>query len=228
MVAGSDQAKLQLVERFMGTWLKSTLNECRFATKAVATDRVLLGVRYGLPNADFALDLDTLLRSAAEKDKVGLAVYPDLRTESHLAALLLALLRSESWYYEERMDPEGAQDRVHVDLRWRKEDGKECSAIGFAPLGVMPLTRRAPLFAMAVWPVGFTNPRRRKPDDFIGVGDMSHKFRRPTYDADLRETRERVQGIRDILGDSSIITGLTFSLSAEWRPVLFAHEGPGP
>jgi hypothetical protein len=44
--------------------------------------------------------------------------------------------------------------------------------MGFAPLGCMPVTRRAPYVALAVWAGAKLNPHKRSPEGVIGFIDV--------------------------------------------------------
>jgi hypothetical protein len=145
---------------------------------------------------------------AQSEEQLALAVFPNVETDRQLLSLIELLDRDPRWEVIQLPIP----DRFAIDVRWRVSESLQASAIGFAPLGTMPVTRRAPYVAMGVWAGGHENPRRKKPDAFIGVGDMSHGLNDERYDKMQRLTRERVSRARNVLHDQRVFTGVTFCL----------------
>jgi hypothetical protein len=110
-----------------------------------------------------------------------------------------------------------------VDLRWQSPAMDECSALGFAPIGTMPVTRRAPYTAFGMWTGGHDNPFRKRPDPFVGAGDMHHDLEEAAYRKMHTETRGAVDLRRDLLTETGVITGVTFCLARAYRPRLEIH-----
>jgi hypothetical protein len=146
------------------------------------------------------------------------SLFPELATERELLGLINRLLLCDDrWSYELRDVP----SRLTVDLRWNADGvAAEASAIGFAPLGTMPVTRRAPFTALGLWSSGFRKAFRFKPDEFMGVGDMNHDMPEPKYRSMHTATRKRVSQVRDVLTEAGVATGVTFCLSKDRAPDL--------
>jgi hypothetical protein len=207
---GGDQAHATLVQDMFSAWLNATnLHGCAFATWAARNDRLRYASFFDAPDEAIVRQLSLHIRVAQSQEQLALAVFPNIETERQLLALLELLDRDPQWVVIRLPIP----DRFAIDLRWKSSESLEASAIGFAPLGTMPVTRRAPYVAIGVWACGHNNPRRKKPDGFIGVGDMSHGLQDDRYDKMQRLTRDRVSRARNVLRDATVATGVTFCLS---------------
>jgi len=84
----------------------------------------------------------------------------------------------------------------------------------------MPVTRRAPYVAIAIWAGGFDNVLRKRPDEFVGVGDMKHDIDKDTYAKRRAATVDRVSAVRNVLHEQGVVTGISFTLIESLRPVL--------
>jgi len=208
---GSEREHATLVQDIFSAWLNATnLHGCAFATWAATHDRIRYASFFDPPDDAGIRQLSLHIRVAQSHEQLALAVFPNIETEQLLLSLLELLDRDPQWNVV-RLP---ISDRLAFDLRWKASDSLEASAIGFAPLGTMPVTRRSPYVAIGVWAGGHSNPRRKKPDAFIGVGDMSHGLQHERYDKMQRLTRERVSRARNVLKDSTVATGVTFCLSS--------------
>lgn len=94
------------------------------------------------------------------------------------------------------------------------------SALGFAPLGTMPVTRRAPYVALGIWAGGYDNPFRKRPDEFVGAGDMKHGLAEESYHRMRVDTVANMRARREALRTTDIITGVTFCVSNVYRERL--------
>lgn len=210
MDQGGDQAYATFVQEMFSAWLNATnLHGCAFATWAATNNRLRYASFFDSPDEAVIRELSLHIRVAQSQDQLALAVFPNIETERQLLALLELMGRDPHWTMIRLPIP----DRFAIDLRWKASESLDASAIGFAPLGTMPVTRRAPYVAIGVWAGGHRNPRRKKPDAFMGVGDMSHALQDERYNKMQRLTRERVSRARNVLQDPAVATGVTFCLS---------------
>jgi hypothetical protein len=214
-----DEAEIrQAAGRFLG-WLKSGVPVCRFIAELNRKGRIQLVAYAKIP------DPDTIHRQfavARRNQKLALTVLPRIRSDGELARLFDALAVAERFALEERPSASTA-DAVGVDIYWRHDDASTWSSLmGFAPSWLMPSTRRAPYCAMALWPGGHDNPKRTKPDSFVGVGDMSHQIPQDKYSKLQRITRTELNALRTYPSEPSLETGLNFRVArAEVQDLQF-------
>jgi len=198
------------VEKTFGAWLNSPLlHGCNFAAMFTKGARIGYASFFDDPGEVLVRHLTGHIRVAAAEKRLALGIFPNIVTERQLRDLIETLRCSPGWTVAS-LDVKG---RFAVDIRWSSSDSHHSSVMGFAPLGTMPVTRRAPYVAMALWPCGYDNHRRTRPHTFVGVGDMAHDFADDHYDSMLKKTKERVSETRSVLGDQSLFTGMTFCLA---------------
>lgn len=155
-----------------GDWLGAS--PCRFA-RLFASRGSIRPLEFLKPFAPGDVrTLDRTLAEAAEAHDVVLALWPLLRTAEEVVDVLLMLRSSPRWRYTSV--PWGQHtrpDATLVGLTWETLNGDLSSAMGFAPLGSMPVTRRAPYVALAVWPGGHesANPKYSSPEGHVGFID---------------------------------------------------------
>lgn len=208
----ADEAHVVLVHEIFGAWLNAPrLHGCSFATAIAKSNRIRLASFFGIPTDDVVPQLSEHIQIAASAQQLAVAIYPNIVTAQELLAFIRLLDCSSDW----TVTPLNVPGRSAVDMRWASSDSQQSSVMGFAPFGTMPVTRRAPYVAMALWPCGYDNPRRKKPDRFVGVGDMAHEFADERYDRMQRATRDRVSQTRHVHRDASLFTGMTFCLPDE-------------
>ncbi len=176
--------------------------------------RISSAVFFDRPTRKLPHQINVHFDAARSKEQLGLVIFPNLRTELEVVGLVNALCTHARWSCAIDVS---VKKRTALDLRWRSTDELSSSAIGFAPLGMMPLTRRAPYVALAVWPGGRDNHFKKKPHDFVGVGDMSHDYEKREYDRLFRTTRSQVGSVRDVLAEEGVVTGVTFAFSKDTR-----------
>jgi hypothetical protein len=207
-----------LVRSHMGSWLKARLTGCVFAARPEVWQQF-----YPVVPLDADVDVDALhdgIRVAAESASVAILIFPAIKDEAGLADLLRRMATHGRWSCSEFTDREGLEDHeLAIDLRWKKDSGElDSSIMGFAPFASMPLTRRAPFVAMALWPCGHDNKDRKKPDPrCIGVGDMHHDVETDTYKKWFRSTLDTMAQFRTLPGIASAKTGETFRLPTSLR-----------
>jgi hypothetical protein len=206
----AEEAHAAFVHEVFGAWLNSPrLHGCRFASSiAKGGGRIWLGSFFGSPTGVAVQKLSEHVQLAASAQQLAVAVFPDIVTAGQVRQFIELLAVSPGW----TVAPVDIAGRFAVDIRWRSSAALESSVTGFAPLGTMPVTRRAPYVAVALWPCGHDNPRRKKPHSFVGLGDMAHEFTDETYDKLHRATKERVSRAKEVHNDPSLFTGMTFCL----------------
>lgn len=157
------------VQRRFATCLNSNFLVCEFAKGA--NDRELLDYNVLWKRTEHtAAVLDEMITVATERRKMCIVIMPSVKSDAALARLLAELRRGSRWSVGVREGAGVGRSRA-VDVLW--SDGEvTASVMGFFPGGRMPVTRRAPYTAIAVWAVGPKNIHRRLPGDVLGPGDM--------------------------------------------------------
>src|SRR6185295_16535216 len=123
----------------------------RFAKEAAGRIRpmVLTGA---LDATHLTQQLDPALRDAATHSEAVLLIFPDLRTPAEVARLLGLFSADSAWTCSEIKWKDYERDDILISLEWTTPTRHKTSAMGLAPLGTMPLTRRAPYVSIVLWP----------------------------------------------------------------------------
>jgi hypothetical protein len=117
---------------------------------------------------DEAIDVDAIgsfVDGTAPTEVVAVVLFPSLRTAADVVDALLALTRDERWQLADAGWPVGQAraDSTALSLTWRTKSGGLSEAMGIAPLGTMPVTRRAPYVAIVAWGGPHLNKHIRPP-----------------------------------------------------------------
>lgn len=158
-------------------------------------------------------EVEIILDQCAEEERVALLLFPRMRGVEEIAELVRTLDTHPRW--RACIDPAMARDADEVGLRltWTTREKRTTNAMGFAPLGYMPVTRRAPYVAVAAWTGGHSNSiRSTKSEGEVTMGDAPPKMERAKYKVTLQKTREQTG--RLIEGDVAveILRNLAFRL----------------
>jgi hypothetical protein len=116
--------------------------------------------------------LDNFIDEAAAERKFAVVLFPRVRTPRGIVRLLRTLSTGERW--NAARVPWGKHPRegaALIELGFKTATGDVSSVMGFAPLGCMPVTRRAPYVGLAVWAGPKVNEHRRSPEGVIGFID---------------------------------------------------------
>ena len=208
-----------LVQDLFGAWLSaSNLHGCSFASWAAKKGRIRYSAFFEKKLTRSTIEqLNGHFKVASENDQLALAVFPSFSDEEDVVELLNELCAHDRWCAQLR---EEVRDILALDLRWQSSATLEASAMGFAPLPVMPVARRAPYVAIALWPTQHANRFRKKPESWSGVGDMAHDLVESKYRVLHKQTRARVSAIRDTLKNAGVLTGVSFCVSSRFRKRL--------
>jgi hypothetical protein len=193
----ADLRRFQICQEHLSLWLRSSLTGCYFATSFASTRPLKLD--YYTPISD-AVDLEAIasfIDGTATSRVVAVVLFPSVRTPADLAEVLLTLCQHDRWSVDEVKWPDDHQrvDSRAFGLTWKTSDGPPSDAMGIAPLGTMPVTRRAPYVAIVVWGGPHLNPYIRKTDR-VGVTSAPTGLRKDQHKRLMRVTDERV---RDLL-----------------------------
>jgi hypothetical protein len=204
--------------------MSSCFFAAQFSAHAETVQRVLYWTRLGPMLRGDVPALDKVIDEAAATERFFVALFPHLRQPGEIARLVRTFADCERWQCGRVAWRHHARhDSTLIGMTWRTGSGTRTSIMGFAPLGTMPVTRRAPYVALALWPGHFANPfRKGKPGPVVGFVDGAHGMSKPTHDniwtsttvrtrrllADPPEDRERLRDAAFCLPNEAADAGL--------------------
>lgn len=219
----------KVVVGVMRRYLRSGTTGCGFAAAyAGAPDAIQWGVWSGIPPSEsLHAALSGFFTSAALMMRPGIAVFPELRTADDVVGLLLELAGKPGWSLSRAEWKKHARDDELVSLWWRTPAGLRTSVMGFAPVGSMPVTRRAPFVAIAAWAGPKLNPQKSKkmkvdlPDE-VGFVDMP-PLSPDQHDQMWDTTRENVRELKMLPQEGAALPTVAFCLPSTCEPRLKEH-----
>jgi len=214
----------EAVEHFK-RWLQMRATGCTFAATLAKAGRIVYEPHSDTPQVD---DLNTNFDLYGQRGLTAIVLLPFVTTEPGLVDVLSGLQNgSQRWKIRDR-GPAAAGNRL-VGLEWITSNSDISDAMGFGPLPSMPVPRRAPYFAIALWPGGQRNPERGiKPTPRARRGEVSfldaeHSLEHDRYEKMWTETEKAVADLmiapRDdprlyrkvaFVLSSAVASGLTF------------------
>jgi hypothetical protein len=197
-------------------WLERLGTGCTFANLLAARALVHYDIVAGAASPNLIETLDAALDAAVEGNHVGVALLPEVHSPREVAGVLRALASAPRWRVRWiGSEQRGGRRLGAVRIHWKTKAGSMSSVIGFGPLRSMPVTRRAPYVAMAVWPGSRSNEFARVSDsEILGIVDSAHGLERIDYDERWRKTRAHVkQMFLHEREDASFLRDVAFRLS---------------
>ncbi|MCW5807007.1 MAG: hypothetical protein KIT31_31900 [Deltaproteobacteria bacterium] len=183
------------------------------------TGRVAYEPHTSVPDVDH---LNTVLDRYGRLGLTAVVLLPFLTCEEELAGVLSGLRADPAQRWRLRDHGRTARGEVRIGLEWTTEQGDVSDAMGFAPLPWMPVPRRAPYFAIALWPGGRRNAERGTPPTPRARGrevsflDAEHGFAHGEYVATWEKTAARVGGLMKAPPDDAAL----------YRRVAFVLRAP--
>ncbi|WNG13583.1 hypothetical protein [Cystobacter fuscus] len=224
-----------VVVEIMRKYLRNGPTGCAFAADyAKAADAIQWGVWSGTslsvlsPSVPLHEDLAAFFTGAARMQRPGIAVFPEIRTAEDIVELLVGLAGKSGWSLSREEWKRYPRGDELAGLWWQTPAGQRTSVMGFAPLGSMPVTRRAPFVAVAAWTGPQLNPQKTKkmkvpgPSNEVGFVDM--KLIHPdTHDSMWDSTSEKVRELKALTKEGAARPTVAFCLPASCAPHLAKH-----
>ncbi|MFO7561104.1 MAG: hypothetical protein R6X02_00565 [Enhygromyxa sp.] len=140
-------------------WFNRAQSGCKFASYLASQDpRLAFWIHLGDVSTVALDDVDSRIDRAATDGDVALLVFPRVTAESEIVELAQHLQRGERWSVEVRSCPDSLGEfkrrALGLSIEFETRKGIRSQAMGFAPSGFMPVTRRAPFVALALWAGG--------------------------------------------------------------------------
>jgi hypothetical protein len=187
---GEPDQRKACVDNFRN-WLERVGTGCTFANLLSANALVHYDIVAAAPSVNLIAALDAALDEAAASNHVGVTLLPEVHTAREIAGVLFALSTAPRWHVRwVGSERRGGRYFGAVRVHWRTKPGAMSSVIGFAPMRGMPITRRAPYVAMAVWPGTRSNEFARvSTPETLGIVDSAHDLTKDDYDTRWKKTR---------------------------------------
>tara|TARA_B100001750_G_scaffold241194_1_gene252206 strand:- start:686 stop:1333 length:648 start_codon:yes stop_codon:yes gene_type:complete len=154
------------------------------------------------PDADTVDDINASLDGCGVAERAACLIFPSVTTPDGIVDLLQRLSTDERWSCRRF---ERASDMLCVE--WRTASGRTSRALGLAPMLSMPVTRRAPYVAIALWPG--QQKKRKQPREDVGFIDMPSNLDSKKHRALISASTKNANAI---LGDDA---------AEHWREVAF-------
>jgi hypothetical protein len=227
VVAGGDA---DVVVSVMRRYLRYGMTGCSFAAAyAAAQDAIQWGVWSGTsPSESLHTDLSGFFTGAAKMQRPGIAVFPEIRTADEVVGFLVGLAGKSGWSLTRAKWGRYERDGELVGLWWCTPAGLRTSVMGFAPLGSMPVTRRAPFVAIAAWTGPKLNQQKsgkmKGPDlpDEVGFVDMP-PLQPELHDNMWDATRKAVRELKALPQEGAALPTVAFCLPSSCAPRLTQH-----
>jgi hypothetical protein len=228
----------------MRIFLAAGLSGCGFAKRlaAEADEGSEPGIRWvtvrDATDPDLPENLSVAFDLAATFNKAPIAVFPTVRSPASLVELLAVLSKAAPrWRLSQATWKAQPGQGCLVWARWKTANGQWSSVMGMAPFGCMPVHRRSPHVALALWSGGKSNPyRQTKNAADVGLIDMplpSQLADKQKFDKLWKDTRQRTANWRmcvDKTKEGSAEPDVTFCLPSRYqrRALAFCEGPPGP
>lgn len=196
---------------------------CSYAAALAYGGRVAFEVHDEPPTSE----VDDSLDAYAAANLVAVLLLPFVTSERVLVEVLAGLgSNSSRWRLRKGSH---TTEAVHVAVEWTTSENLIDDTMGFAPLLTMPVPRRSPYVAIALWPGGQQNPLRGVPPTppakagRVSFLDVPHGFDESTNASMWKTTEEKVAELMTLPADrpslyrraafvlgASAVEGLTF------------------
>lgn len=208
-------------------WFNRGQSGCKFASRLASADPRLEFVVHLEPVTAVNLDaLDRRFESAATRKDVCLLVFPRVSSDREIVELAMHLRQSSRWSIGTRRHPKNAAV-LGLSIEYRTANGSLSAAMGFAPSPTMPVTRRAPYTALALW----TGERENEffphsPAGLVNMADvptgLPRESHEKTWTASVDGTKVRLQ---DPFYSSVWLRKVAFCLASELvEPLIEPHS----
>jgi hypothetical protein len=177
-------------------WIRAGMTGCEFAKRLSGkADHVAIALHLDrdVPATEW---FESVFDPNSDADRAVVAVFPLISSEHAVVEFINALDRVR-WRIQRRTKP-SPTGGVLIGMDWTTKNGDVSEAMGFAPILSMPVPRRAPYVAIAMWPGGRSNPFRGQGSTpaarpgVVSFLDAKHGLAEAEYEARWAETTDGV------------------------------------
>jgi hypothetical protein len=214
-------------------WLSRGFSGCHFAAhlagenrKPRSQDRILCATFLDELTSDALPDIERIIDMSAAEGQIALFLFPRLRAADDVVGLLSLLVQHERWRCSAVDWGASKRDGYTLfGLDWITREGAKSSAMGFAPLGSMSVTRRAPYVAIALWAGGHENKHKPSTRNVVGFVDFPVSGGKKEHDRLWEKSRADVQTLlSDPAEDAALLRRVAFCVP-DSAAVLAAASG---
>ena len=200
-------------------WFNRAQSGCKFASYLASQDpRLAFWVHLEDVSAVDLADVEAHIDAAAADGDVALLVFPRISTDDEIVELAQHVQQDNRWSVRARSCPDDfgelGRRMLGLGIEFETRGGARSGVMGFAPSGLMPVTRRAPFVTLALWAGGRDNLFfRHSPAGTVNMADVPMDLDRESYDKmwsrSVADTRRRLQDPRH---DSTWLRSVAFCL----------------
>lgn len=157
----------------------------------------------------------------AKVEQAVIAVFPNIVTERAFIGFLNELGSLPRWKLRRRSATSPTAGAL-IGLEWTTSSGDVSNTMGFAPFASMPVSRRGPYVAIAVWPGARSNEFRGQPPTppskpgEVGFLDAAHRLEETEYRTTYEKTTVDVASLMAIPPDNAkLYRDVAFVILAE-------------
>ncbi len=211
----------------MRRWLRGAVPGCLFAPRLAkaGSDLILYRTLPGPVDDQTASFVDALMLEATQAEKAVVITFPLLRSSHDVGLLIRSLAGTDRWHAVEDLQYEGPRMGLRVAMTWRTPADLRSRVMGLAPLGTMPMMRRAPYVALCGWMAGHKNPWRQptpeKPRKVVMFSDMPHGMEQEEHDRLYAESEQQTRDLAVQTDEPPPGYKLTFCLESSARELIF-------
>lgn len=174
-MSGADEkgARGSVYDDHLRQWLRAGLTGCHFASSVASQARInYLDQLNELVPADVAT-INKHIDTAGAEEFFAVVLFPRVRTPREIVRLLETLCTDDRWSAKRVPWKKHSRSGVTpVGIEYTASSGeRSASVMGLAPLGCMPITRRAPYVALAVYGGPKATSYKRTEEGELGLID---------------------------------------------------------
>lgn len=204
-------------------WLRNGLTGCGFANSMAGEGRVDYVDQLDELSASDIPSLNESIDTSGSKELFLIVLFPRVRTPRGIVRLLQALSTNDRWRARRvQWDKNPRTGVTPVGLEYRAAGGEISSVMGLAPLGCMPITRRAPYVALAAYAGPKINSHRGTGKGELGFIDArmfagdGKEISKEAHDKIWKPTMARVKSLsQDPIEDHFWLAKVAFFLADE-------------
>lgn len=186
---------------------------CTFAAALASKARIAYQVVLNRFATSDTAAVAAFIDGAAADGKVAVLLFPRYRSARDVAVLASRLVTDARWDWARVRAGATPRPDVFMALSWTTPAGACSSAMGFAPIGTMPVTRRAPYVAIAVWGGGHENAHKKTRGPNVGFIDIRVDMSAPQHEAAWKGTMSAVDLLlEDPVDDAKALQHVAFCL----------------